>query len=445
MAFYFIKRLFLFIPTLLLLSLFFFYLSKLSPGDPMLQKLEQQKLTDRQEEMHSLDQLRQRFGLHHPTFYFSVHRKSSSDTLNRISNQTIKSNLQNWAYQCGSWNIVNDFYKHCKKLIFDKNLSLDEKKKILQLLQTASIKNINEKNLNTPLFDPLKEKLSQMKETNLWWHSILLNVKWNGLTNQYHNWLKGIIIGDFGTSYQDGRSVNTKISEALKWTLILSLSSLLISLLIATPLAVYTAFHPNSFLDKAINTFFLGLYSIPNFWVATLLIIYFTGGDYFDLFPSYGVGQVPDKSSWIQSLQIRFSHLVLPVICISYGSFAFLFKQLRNSMKKELVKPYIQTAQSKGLPIKTILWKHAFRNASLPFITLLGKAFPLIISGSFVIEYIFSINGMGKLTLESFVARDYPIIFGILMIASLLTLVGNWLADIFYQFADPRISIGTNK
>lgn len=271
-----------------------------------------------------------------------------------------------------------------------------------------------------------------------------MQFNWYGFNNQYHRWIGNVFTGNLGISYLDGKAVNTKIGQAVYWTLLISSLSLLIALIIAIPLAVYSAYFPNALWSKTIQLLFLGLYSIPNFWLATLLIIFLAGGDYFSIFPAYGPGLINENDGFLRILQIRFNHLFLPVICVTYSSLAYLFKQVKNSMQKELSQAYVQAAFARGLSIHQVLWKHAFKNASLPLITLLGKTLPALFSGSFIIEYIFSIQGMGKLTIDSFFARDYPVIFGILMLVSLLTLLGAWLADIFYQKVDPKIQIGTN-
>lgn len=446
---YFLKRLLLFIPTLLILSLLFFYLSKVSAGDPMLNKIEKHNDAsfDTKEELKAHKKLRKKNGLDLADFYFSVYRKTSSDTIQRIENEKIRINIISWSYEITSWEKVNELHKRLKAILSDQSVPIPFKKQLYEQLGNASLSELKDflatENVNKPaslvsLFSDLK-----MNEEKGWWNNYLLKFKWHGKNNQYHRWLSSLLIGDLGTSYIDGRTVSSKIGEAIQWTLTLSISALILALLFAIPLASYTALNPESVFSKTLSFILLGLYSIPNFWLATLLIIFLAGGEYLSIFPSYGPGIINEDDSFFSFLQIRISHLFLPVVCISYGSLAYLYKQVNNSMRKELSSQYIQTAYSKGLQPHIVIWKHAFRNASLPLITILGRALPALISGSFIIEFIFSIQGMGKLTIESFFARDYPVIFGILMIASALTLLGAWLADIFYQYADPRISIGT--
>ena len=136
----------------------------------------------------------------------------------------------------------------------------------------------------------------------------------------------------------------------------------------------------------------------------------------------------------------RGYHIVLPVFCLSYGSLAYLSRQMRGGVLTILRQDFIRTARAKGLDEKTVIWKHAFRNSLIPIITIFASLLPAAISGSFVIENIFSIPGMGKIAFEGLIARDYPMVFTVMMFSAFLTLLGTLLADILYAVVDPRIS-----
>lgn len=183
------------------------------------------------------------------------------------------------------------------------------------------------------------------------------------------------------------------------------------------------------------------MYSLPNFWIATLLVTFITTDEYgLNLFPTYGLGEVDDDMSFLEVAGTRAYHLVLPVFCLVYGGIAYVSRQMRTGMLNTLGQDYIRTARAKGNDEKTVVWKHAFRNSLIPIITIFAGIFPALIGGSFVIEYIFSIPGMGKLALEALTARDFPMIFTVMMLGAILTLVGNLVADIMYSVVDPRIS-----
>jgi len=382
-----------------------------------------------------------------PHFYFSIHRKTKSDTLYKIPNTQLQKQLTDLAYEAGSWPLVNNYYKSWKLASSSVEPKKEELLLLKKVLQQNSIASIQKtlKATNTTQFTSIKMAVKKLKENSTWWNNYKLRFSWNGSKNQYHQWFSGLIVGQLGKSYSDGSSVSDKISRALKTTSLITLISIVLAFLIAIPLAIKAAANPGSIFDKIISTLLYAFYALPLFWVATLLIIYFGGGDYLNWFPSYGLGTMSEGNTFLEQLQIRLAHLVLPIFCLTYGALAVIYKQLRNAMIQELKADYIKTAKAKGLTKIQVLYTHAFRNASFPLITLAGKALPAIVSGAFVVEFIFSISGMGKLTLDAFLARDYPVIFGVLMLVSFITLLGVWLADICYHILDPRVSIKSIK
>jgi len=258
---------------------------------------------------------------------------------------------------------------------------------------------------------------------------------------RYGIWLKQIATLNFGNSYKDHRPVIDKIWEALPITLQLSLISIFLSYLIAIPIGVFSAVKQDSAVDRLSTLALFLLYSLPNFWIATLLIVYLGGGDYLDLFPIYGVNSF-DADQWPfwRWLSDRVWHLVLPVACLTYGGLASLSRFMRAGMIEVIRQDYILTARAKGLSEKLVIFKHAFRNSIIPIVTFLAFLLPEMIGGSVIVESIFSVPGMGKLGFEAVLSRDYPVIMGIATISALLTLVGMLLSDILYVLVDPRIT-----
>jgi len=258
---------------------------------------------------------------------------------------------------------------------------------------------------------------------------------------RYGIWLKQIATLNFGNSYKDHRPVMEKIWEAMPITLQISLLSIFLSYLIAIPMGVYSAVKQDSAVDRVSTVALFVLYSLPNFWVATLLIVYLGGGDYLDLFPIDGANSF-DADQWPfwRWLADRIWHLVLPVACLTYGGLASLSRYMRAGMIEVIRQDYILTARAKGLSEKIVVFKHAFRNSVIPIVTFLAFLLPAMIGGSVIVESIFSIPGMGKLGFEAVLSRDYPVIMAIATISALLTLVGILLSDILYVLVDPRIS-----
>jgi peptide/nickel transport system permease protein len=173
-----------------------------------------------------------------------------------------------------------------------------------------------------------------------------------------------------------------------------------------------------------------------------LLIMLLGGGDFWDILPVYGISSIGAEDwSFVSWLVDRIWHLVLPIICLTYGGFAYLSRLTRANMLEVVREDYIRTARAKGLSERLVIFKHAFRNALLPLVTLLAFLLPAMFGGSVIIESIFSIPGMGQLGFEAVLSRDYPVIMAITTISALLTLVGLLLSDILYAVLDPRIKL----
>lgn len=258
---------------------------------------------------------------------------------------------------------------------------------------------------------------------------------------QYAMWLKRIVTLRFGDSMVDHRPVTDKIADALPITLALNIITIIIIYVISVPLGVFSALHTRSIWDRFVTVILFVLYSLPSFWVASVLIAYLGGGDYLNWFPIVGfVSPGADGLRWYQWTGNVAWHLVLPVVCLTYGGFTFLSRFVRGTMLEVIRQDYITTAKAKGLSGWKVVWKHAFRNTLIPILTLMGTLLPALLGGSVIIEQIFSIPGMGRLGFQSILARDYPVIMAIATIQAFLTLVSLLLADLMYVWADPRIT-----
>ncbi len=256
---------------------------------------------------------------------------------------------------------------------------------------------------------------------------------------QYGDWLWRIVHLDFGNSMSsDGRPVLEKIMERLPLTVGMNVVALFLTLLISIPMGIVSAWKQDSWIDKGLTVFAFLAFAMPSFWLALLLMLYFgienawlpisgiTSLDYNNLGPLEKVWDIT-------------SHLILPIIIYTVGGIAGMSRFMRSSMLEVMRQDYILTARAKGLPTSKIIFHHAFRNALLPVITLLGLSVPGLIGGSVIIESIFALPGLGQLFYTAVMARDYTMIMGNLVIGAVLTLLGNMLADMSYGLADPRI------
>jgi peptide/nickel transport system permease protein len=257
---------------------------------------------------------------------------------------------------------------------------------------------------------------------------------------RYVLWLGKLIRMDFGNSYKDQRSVRDKILETIPVTLQIEIIVVFLVYLISIPIGVYSATHQGSWTDYAITVVLFILYSLPSFWVAMLLILFLGGGQFWNWFPINGLNSFGAQTyPWYAWLADRLWHLALPVFCLTYGGLAGLSRYARAGMIEVIRQDYIRTARAYGFSEKTVIFKYAMRNSLIPIITLLATLLPDLIGGSFIIETIFSIPGMGRLGFEALISRDYPLIMGILSISAFLTLLGLILSDIMYAITDPRI------
>jgi len=255
---------------------------------------------------------------------------------------------------------------------------------------------------------------------------------------QYLNWMKKLSRLDFGKSFIDNRPVIEKIRERLPITIFINVLAMTTIFLLSIPIGIKSAVRRGSVFDKTTTVFvFLG-FAAPSFWLGLLLMSFF--GVRLGILPVSGIASLDfENFSTLGKIADVSKHLILPVAVASIGGLAGVSRYMRQSMLNVISQDYIKTARAKGLPEKTVIYKHALRNALLPIITILGLSIPGLISGSVILETIFSIPGMGRLMVESVFTRDYNVIMAGLVISALLTLIGNLIADIAYVHADPRI------
>jgi peptide/nickel transport system permease protein len=246
--------------------------------------------------------------------------------------------------------------------------------------------------------------------------------------------------GDLGRSLQTGRPVTTEILERLPNTATLVLTAFVVTLLISIPVGIASAMRPYSAFDQVVTALAFMGQSIPIFWLGLMLILVFyfllsnpfTGGP---LFPPGGMATTGMEGS----LANRAWHLVLPVAMLSATWIAWYTRFLRASMIEVLGLDYVRTARAKGLATSRVVFRHAFRNAALPLVTLIALDLPMIFSGALFTETIFSWPGMGRLFFQSALRRDYPVLMAIVMFTSVLIVLANLLADLAYAYVDPRI------
>ena len=246
---------------------------------------------------------------------------------------------------------------------------------------------------------------------------------------------------DLGRSFLQNKDVWTLIKEKLPVSISLGLWTFLFSYLISIPLGVMKAVREGSRFDALTSLVVLVGYAIPGFVLGLFLIVLFAGGTFFEVFPLRGLTSDNWATlSWPARITDYFWHLTLPLICMVIGSFAIVTMLTKNTFVEEMRKQYVLVARAKGLSQRRVLYKHIFRNALIPLITGFPSAFiGAFFAGSVLIETLFSLDGLGLLSYESVVRRDYPVVLGSLYLFTLIGLVVKLISDLLYVVADPRV------
>lgn len=254
----------------------------------------------------------------------------------------------------------------------------------------------------------------------------------------YLHWLGQIARGDFGESFRYGEPVARVIIERLPVSLTYGGITLVLVYTICLPLGILKAIKHRTMIDTATSVLVFMGYAIPGYALGALLVVFLAARAAW--FPMGGfVGEDFAQLSFFGKIADFSRHAFLPLICYTIGSFAFVTLLMKNQLMDNLAADYVRTAVAKGVDFRTAVFKHALRNSLIPIATNLGQSLGVLVSGSFLIEYIFDINGMGLLGFNSVVDRDFNVVMGVLLMTSGLLLLGNILADVLTALIDPRI------
>ena len=493
---YIAKRILIFIPTLLAISLLAFIISISAPADPV------EKLSNSADKEGAANQqsnaskktkqdLRKKLGLDLPVFYFSFGSISDCDTLYKVADKDHSATLSELSHYYGNWEDVSAYFNQMTKAqeshfsleldkIFNGNLDSDGSPvyskneindvitqsnfEVNAMLETANPSVLESKfnSLNQLYakysflssvkkeFDLAKVSYDAMLSQQSSWKSYVPQIIWYGSKNQYHFWLfgdgenrKGVVRGDFGYSYIDSQPINTKIWSKVWISFSFSILSVLFAYIISIPLGIYSAYKKDSRFDRVSSIVVFVLYSMPGFFIGVLLLYTFANPDTLRWFPVSGIQDPtlfnPEWSFWEKTAH-RAPFFILPLITYTYSSFAFLSRIMRVGVIDVFGQDYIRTARAKGLGEGKVVMKHALRNSLLPIITVFANIFPLAIGGSVIIETIFTIPGMGFEIYNSILNSDYPMIVAVFTIIGFLTMIGYLVADVLYAVVDPRIS-----
>ncbi|HEX6036792.1 ABC transporter permease [Longimicrobium sp.] len=260
---------------------------------------------------------------------------------------------------------------------------------------------------------------------------------------QYWKWLTSFLSGDFGYSFGQMRPIGEILPEVLWNTMQLTLVSLVVIFAVGMLIGIVQAVRQYSVADNVLTFGALFFYSMPSFWFALMLILIFSRGQdagWLFNWPASGMMSIDyDYLSVGAKAGDRIRHLVLPAVALGIGSAAGVARYMRGSMLEVIHQDFIRTARAKGLSERTVIFKHALRNALIPIITLVGLYLPFLLSGAVLVETIFAWPGMGRAIVEAILARDYPMVMATSFVIAALVVLGNLLSDVLYAVVDPRI------
>lgn len=464
------RRLFLFIPTLFVILLISFQLSRNVPGDPVYNEMDRQFQRGGGMDAFLIDKEYQRIshtmGYDQAEFYFSLTSVAYPDTLHRIVFLNDRRCLAALVDMYGNWEEVSHYYdalqqahrqvKLLRLTAEQRPLALEVQRTVEELRFSSGEEERHYRlqfldsmaGINPWLRDSMGERLEAIQSSHhamvtktSRWKLYVPTLQFHGLHNQFHHWLLGLLKGDFGKSYIDKRSVLTKIEDAVPWTVFMGLLSYVIAYSIAIPVGVYGVRNRNKWQDNTVTVGLFLLNAIPTFVAAMLLMTFLCNREYLQIFPTSGVASDGSEQwPWHYRILDHAYHLILPTCVLAYHGIALVSRQLRSSMLETLNMDYIRTARAKGLPENVVIWRHNLRNALLPLVTHLGGLLPAMVGGAVITETIFSIPGMGLLSTNAVFALDHPTIIAIFTITAIATLLGTLLSDILLALVDPRIS-----
>ena len=469
--YYLLKRIIFIIPTWFIISMIVFGLSHCASGDIVIDRLTNNDQTTSNtyipdqiyaEKAHALQ-------LDKPTFYVSILPKAFPDTLHKIIRRSERRNVEHLIWQYGNWTAIAQYYNAIKAFSRKINLNLSNlpsntpsntpvsdslylalQRNIDQLLiQSDSnviqvyLKNLNPQGDTTTPFqkeiNDIQQKFDYLQKHKQIETLYIPSLHIYGVDNQYHTWISRFIRGDFGFAKND-QPILEKLSTPLSISVILGMSSLVLMYIIGIPLGIFTALNRHRRRGRIVIKLLFAAYSIPTFWIATLAAMFLTTQFYgLKIFPSVGMAEMPIHTSLWQSLWASKTHFILPILCMCIHPTAVIARHMQGSMQEVLKKEYILTAKSKGLSIRQVIWRHALRNALTPLITLLAQVIPSILTGTFAVEMVFNLKGIGRTMIEAIYIDDWTVVYAVIMLISFVVLCSNLLTDMLYKYLNPRV------
>ncbi|RIJ41406.1 ABC transporter permease [Pontibacter oryzae] len=458
MLLYLFRRILLVIPAFWALATLVFLLSRLLPGSFAEERVLQSDAgfynkSDAASREAAYTAYLKKSGQTLPLFYISISPDNIPDTLSQIFPEARRQQLQQLAFKHGSWEDVAAYDEALERFINPLTPSI--KSKVSSQLQV--IRFSHEKTEIAGALTTIQKKIAELGAPQNYYNELTLafntlsknsepysfllpELRWNGLENQYHQWLSAIIKGDAGSSYRTSRPVSEMLWEAIANTFWLLFGSMLLTMALGLLLSIQMSRGKMAWLRRLSLPALFVLDSIPMFVLALLLLVLLANPNFLQLFPVYGMGyyQAPDLS-YLQRTAQWLQFMALPITCLVLVNLPYITNQIYSALQAALHANYAQTARAKGLKEVAVIRRHALPNALLPIITLTSDFLPALVDGSIIIETVFAIPGTGRLLVESVLARDYPVLVAIVVLVLAVRMLAYALAEGGYAWADPRI------
>ena len=449
---YVIRRLLLALPTLFVISLVTFAMSRYTGSG-----LEGENYLEKPAAY--LDKAK-KLGLDQPVFYFNLTSAAFPDTLHRVLPLEVREHLERLTRQTGNWAATGRFWQAVTTeldpdldavtgpaLITFKSLrQIQDLEKISAALKKLRIQvdTLQNEALRATLksrASTINTRFDELRQQSQIWELYVPALHWHGTQNQYHRWAAGFVSGNPGYSSVTGQPLLIEVRPRLLMTLTLNGVAMLLAFLIGVPLGVWMARRRDRPSDFWMRGLLLFLHAIPVIWLGSLLIILLSRRD-IGLGLIDGLNAEPwlmsGKTYWVWVVDNR-EKLILPILTLTLHLLALMAMQMRNGILEVVKQDFIRTARAKGLSENLVFWRHAFRNALFPIITLFASFFPVVFSGSLVIEYLFDFPGMGIKMQSAFINNDYAVLFAMVMFVAIITILSSVMADLLYAWADPRV------
>jgi len=442
-----------FLSALFLLVVFSFAISRLIPGDPakhILKNTNTQGKTSHESRLKRYEQLYRQMGLHLPLFYFSIESFAVPDTFHRVPFQEQSSFLCALAYYSGNPE---------GSLIFVKAFS--KKNNIPHVLKEIKLKGL-EASLDEFFMDPKLKLETRLNLNELWsklksesennsWKRWMPCIRFNS-RNQFNTWCfgdefslsesetnKGIIHGDFGVSWSRGNDVVDAVRYPFLLTMLISVFVLIVCFPLSLLCGALLTMYQHHFLAKIQRPILIFLYSIPTFWMGTALILFFSNPNMFNVFPSVAplLNTNEGFGKWLSSVFSQPEYFIIPMFAIGYSTFVFISQMTEDLLRDEMQKPYVMTLKAVGNSERRIIFYYAMKNVLVPLIVAGMSVFPLLLSGTVIIDFLFTLPGIGTLIATACLQQDFPVIAAIIFSTGLFSILSFILTDILIRRINP--------